>query len=186
MLWWQCIVSYNTVIIIEKHQETYGNTIDTNQMIYETKFKVKITGNTPNTDDKKNVEIAVTLKYLSNFWRTLEMLLINYEINLILSWSEDCVISSANGRGYFKIKNTKIYVPVATLSTQDYAKLLQATNQYLDFLIDRSFQGVNRFFVLSFENEGDRKIITKYYLSKVEIKNFKVIIWRKNFFWSAS
>ena len=116
-------------------------------MIYETKFKVKITGNTPNTDDKKNVEIAVTLKYLSNFWRTLEMLLINYEINLILSWSEDCVISSANGRGYFKIKNTKIYVPVATLLTQDYAKLLQATNQYLDFLIDRSFQGVNRFFV---------------------------------------
>ena len=106
MLWWQCIVSYNTVIIIEKHQEPYGNTIDTNQMIYETKFKVKITGNTPNTDDKKNVEIAVTLKYLSNFWRTLEMLLINYEINLILSWSEDCVISSANGRGYFKIKNT--------------------------------------------------------------------------------
>ena len=104
------------------------------------------------------------------------MLLINYEINLILSWSEDCVISSANGRGYFKIKNTKIYVPVATLSTQDYAKLLQATNQYLDFLIDRSFQGVNRFFVLSFENEGDRKIITKYYLSKVEIKNFKAII----------
>ena len=84
MLWWQCIVLYNTVIIIEKHQEPYGNTIDTNQMIYETKFKVKITGNTPNTDDKKNVGIAVPLKYLSNFWRTLEILLINYEINLIL------------------------------------------------------------------------------------------------------
>ena len=49
------------------------------------KFKVKVTGKTPNNDNEKNVEIMVPLKYLSNFWRTLEMPLINCEVNLILT-----------------------------------------------------------------------------------------------------
>ena len=102
------------------------------------------------------------LKYLSNFWRTLEIPLINRKINLILTWSEDCIISSATGATKFKITDTKLYVPVVTLSTQDNAKLLQQLksgfkrtinwnkcqtkvsterqNQYLDFLIDLSCQ----------------------------------------------
>ena len=54
------------------------------------KSKVKITGKTPNNGNTKNVEIIVPLKYLSNFWRTLEMPLINCEVNLILTWSQDC------------------------------------------------------------------------------------------------
>ena len=58
-------------------------------------FKVKITGQT-GIDGTKNVEIMVPLKYLSNFWRTLEMSLTNCEINLILTWSTDCVIVSTN------------------------------------------------------------------------------------------
>ena len=58
-------------------------------------FKLKITGQTGN-DGTKNVEIMVPLKYLSNFWRTLEMPLINCEINLILTWSTNCVIVSTN------------------------------------------------------------------------------------------
>ena len=53
------------------------------------------------------------------------MLLINCEVNLILTWSLTCVISSANGETKFKITETKLYVPVVTLSTQDNAKLLQ-------------------------------------------------------------
>ena len=68
------------------------------------------------------------LKYLSNFWRTLEMPLINCEINLISTWSEnwsESVISSATGETKFAITDTKFYVPVVTLSTQDNAKLLQ-------------------------------------------------------------
>ena len=56
------------------------------------KFKVKITGKTPAADNEKDVEIMVPLKYLSNFWRNLEMPLINSEINLILIWSSTCVI----------------------------------------------------------------------------------------------
>ena len=53
------------------------------------------------------------------------MQLINCEVNLILTWSKDCVISSAAGETKFKITDTKLYVPVVTLSTQDNAKLLQ-------------------------------------------------------------
>ena len=71
-------------------------------------FKVKITGQTGN-GGTKNVEIMVPLKYLSNFWRTLEMPLINCEINLVLTWSANCVIVSANKANQnstFAITNT--------------------------------------------------------------------------------
>ena len=112
------------------------------------------------------------LKCLSNFWGTLELTLINCEISLILTWSENFVISSETGKTKFTITDTKLYVPVINFSTQESAKLLQRLksgfkstinwniyqseasserkNQYLDFLIDPSFQGVNRLFVLSF------------------------------------
>ena len=123
------------------------------------------------------------------------MPLINCEINLVLTWSEDCVISSAAGAAKFKITDRKLYVPVVSLSTQDNEKLLQqlksgfkratnwnkyqpkvsteAPNQDLDFLIDPIFQGVNRL-VLSFENEDDRKVSTGYHLPKVEIKDYMI------------
>ena len=120
------------------------------------------------------------------------MPLINCEVNLILTWSKDCVITNSTGAGKFKITETKLYVPVVTLSTQDNAKLLQqlksgfrrtinwnkyqsdpkayAQNRYLNHLVNPSFQGVNRLFVLSFENEDDRISHSTYYLPKVEIK----------------
>ena len=157
------------------------------------KSKIKITGKTPNDGNTKDVEIIVPLKYLSNFWRTLEMPLINCEVNLILTWSKDCVISSATGETKFKITETKLYVPVVTLSTEDNAKLLQqlksgfkrtinwkkyesnvktfAQDRYLNHLINPSFQGVNRLLVLSFGNENNRTSHSTYYLRKVEIKN---------------
>ena len=65
------------------------------------------------------------LKYLSNFWKTLEILLINCEVNLILTWSTDYVISSATEETKFAMTDTKRYVPVVTLSAQDNAKLLE-------------------------------------------------------------
>ena len=85
---------------------------------------MKITGKTPPAGNAKDVEIVVPLKYLSDFWKTLEMSLINCEANLILTWSPTCVISSATGETKFKITETKLYVLVVTLSTQDNAKLL--------------------------------------------------------------
>ena len=139
------------------------------------KYKVKITGKTSDDGNIKDVETIVSLKYLSNFRRTLEMPLINCEVNLELTQPRDSVITNSNKAGKFAITETKLYVPVVTLSTQDNAKLIQqlksgfkrtinwnkyessvktfAQNRYLNYLINPSFQGVNRLFVLSFENE---------------------------------
>ena len=91
------------------------------------KFKVKITGKTGN-GGTKDVEIMVPLKYLSNFWRTLEMPLINCEVNLILTWSSSCVLIATvnpNQNATFATTDTKLYVPVVTLSTQENTKFLQ-------------------------------------------------------------
>ena len=74
--------------------------------------KVKITGRTPADGNTKDVEIIVPLKHLSNFWRTLEMPLINCEVNLELTWSRDCVITNSTGAGKFAITETKLYVLV--------------------------------------------------------------------------
>ena len=89
------------------------------------KYKVNITVKSPDNGNTKNVEIIVPLKYLSNFWRTLEMPLINCEVTLLLTWSKDCVITNSTGEGKFQITETNLYVPVVTLSTQDNVKLLQ-------------------------------------------------------------
>ena len=66
------------------------------------KFKVKITGKTPAADNEKDVEIMVPLKYLSHFWRTLELPLINCKVNFILTWSSTCVISNSTGAEHLK------------------------------------------------------------------------------------
>ena len=89
------------------------------------RHKLKITGKTPGNENTKNVEIMVPLKYLSNFWRTLEVPLINCKVTLLLTWSKDCVITNSTVAGKFQTTETKLYVPIVTLSTQDDAKLLQ-------------------------------------------------------------
>ena len=88
-------------------------------------FKSKITRKTPADRNTKKVEIIVPLKYLSVFWRALEMALIDFEVNLISTWSRDCVITNSEVEGKFSITETKLYVLVVTLSTQNNAKLLQ-------------------------------------------------------------
>ena len=131
------------------------------------------------------------------------MSFINCEVNLILTWSKDCVITNSTGAGKFKITERKHYVPVVTLSTQGNAKLLQllksgfkrtfnwnkyesslktfAQNRYLNHLINPSFQGVNRLSVLVFKNKNDRTSHSTCYLPKVEIKDYNVIIDGKTF-----
>ena len=85
------------------------------------KSKIKITGKTPNDDNTKDVEIIVPLRYLRNFWRTLEMPLINDEVNLILTWSSTCFITNSTDAGIFEITDAKLSALVVTLSTQDNA-----------------------------------------------------------------
>ena len=148
------------------------------------------------------VRTGVALKYLSNFRITLEM-----KINLILTWSITCFIidnSIAGQERIFTITDTNLYVPIITLSIQDNAKLLQqlksgfkrtinwnkyelkltvqAQNQYLDSVINPSSQGVNRLFVLSFQNNGSRTSYTIYNLPLVEVNCYNVVIDGRNFF----
>ena len=136
------------------------------------KFKQQITVQTGN-GGTNDVEIMAPLKYLSIFWRTLEVSLSNCEIFPQWKWSKNCILvagTAANENPEFKITDTKLYVSVVTLSTQDNIKLLkqleagfkrtinwnkyipkttnQAQNRCLDFLINPSFQGVNRRFVM--------------------------------------
>ena len=88
------------------------------------KSKARITESNPAAGNTKNVVIAVALKYLCNFWRTLKMPLINYEINLILTWTADCVISVATPATKFVITDIELYISVIFLPTQDNGKLL--------------------------------------------------------------
>ena len=149
----------------------------------------------------------VPLKYLNNFWRTLEMPLINCEVELILNWSANCVIIYTNIANQVPITETNLYVPVVTLSTEDNEKLLPelksgfkikiswnkylakpellARNQNINFLIEPRFQGVNRLFVLTFEHNNDNDLRAsnkRYYIPNIEIKDYNVMINGKNFF----
>ena len=133
--------------------------------------------------------------------------MINCEINLILTWYANCVIVStnnANQNATLPITNRRLYVPVVTLSTQDNSKLLQqlksgfkgvinwnkylpkpellAQNPNLNHLVEPSFQGVNRLFVLAFENDTQRTSAKGYYLPTVEIKDCNIMINGENFF----
>ena len=170
------------------------------------KFKAKIIGQTGN-DGTKDAEIIVPLKYLSNFWRTLGMPLINCEVILILTWSSTCVLIATgipNQNATFAITDTKLYAPVVTLSTQENTKFFQqlksgfkrvinwnkylskpellAQNPNLNHLAEPSFQGVNRLFVLAFENDDDRTSDDRYYLPTVKIKDYNIVINGENFF----
>ena len=60
----------------------------------------------------KNTKIIVSLKYLSNFWRLLEMPLINCKFHLELNWIEDCILSSTGNSAKFKITDAKLHVPI--------------------------------------------------------------------------
>ena len=170
------------------------------------KYKTSITGNTYNADDdddnydankvgKKETEIVIPLKYLSNFWRSLDIPLINCEVEIILTWSKNCVLADmtvANNPPTgleFQIKDTKLYVPVVTLSKENDIKLLeqlksgfkrtikwnkyrsqmtiQNNNNNLNYLIDRLF-------VLSFERIEENNVkkdyrdsFSHYYVPKV-------------------
>ena len=132
---------------------------------------------------------------------------INCEVNLILTRSSTCVIVSTNNAtqgATFTITNTRFYIPVVTLSTQENAKLLQQLksgfkrvinwNNYLskpellarypnlNHLVEPSFQEVNRLFVLEFENDALRTSAKRYYLPTVEIKDCNVLINGENRF----
>ena len=102
------------------------------------KYKTSITGKTANDGNAKEVEFSVSLNHLSNFWKTLDIPLINCEVSLSLTCSKYCVIADADPNANplvleirvpagatFEIEDTKPYAPVITLSTEDDNILLE-------------------------------------------------------------
>ena len=125
--------------------------------------------------NRNNVKIAVPLKYLSNFWRSLEKPLINCKVELSLKWDKNCISFSEDGNSVFAITDTKLYVPMVTLSAEENVKLSKllgkgfkrpiywnqykvipnktyAANGYIIKLFGSSYQGVKRLFVLAYDN----------------------------------
>ena len=143
------------------------------------KYKASIIGDTGDNGRKNGVKIAVPLKYLSNFSRSLEMPLINCKVELSLKWYERCLLTVAN-TATFKITDAKLYVPIVTLPVEGNSKLTKSLNEgfkrpiywneykvtpnkiveisavneekYIRELLDSSCQGVNIFFVLAYDN----------------------------------
>ena len=174
-------------------------------------YKVKLLGNpvVANNIARLNVRIVVPLKYLSNFFRSLEMPLINCKVKLNLTWKKECVLSNQAGDAVFIINDTKLYIPVATLSKEDNKDFIEqqnkgfqrsvywkeyktkeqnedANNNVFKYInLDPSFQGVNRLFVMGFSraaNEPERNSQQKYYLPRIDLNKYNVIIDGRNFY----
>ena len=201
------------------------------------KYKTSITGNAYNVDltiidgdgnqvtnpnydanrgGKNETKVVIPLKHLSDSWRSLDMPLINCEVELILTWTKngtlaDMTVANNPPTGLeFQITDTKLYVPVVTLSKENDIKLLeklktgfkktikwnkfrsqmtiQNNNNNLNYLYDPTFTNVNRLFVLSFERIEENNVkkdyrdsFSHYYVPKVQIKDFNVLIDGKSF-----
>ena len=207
----------------ELSDDAEDNNFDNIKLVNSNTFKYqnKITGNTYNVDagvdgydvnknGTQEAELAIPLKYLGNFWRALNIPLIN----------KNCVITSLEERQFdagppvvrdnsptgatLAINDCKLYIPVVTLSKDDETKLLtnlksgfkreiiwnkyrsqmttEAINNNLNILIDLTFTNVNRLFVLVYQNVDDRQSYDEFYLPKVMVKDYHVIIDKLAFF----
>ena len=179
------------------------------------KYKIKLLGNVTEVAGdaasvrRLNVKVVVPLKYLSNFFRSLKMPLINCKIKLNLTWKKECVFSTGAGEAVFIINDTKLYVPVVTLSKEDNKDFIEQQNkgfqksiywneyktketnedadanvfQYIN--LDPSFQGVNRLFVMAYnrvDGQPTRNGQRKYYLPRISLNKYNVIIDGRNFY----
>ena len=163
-----------------------------------------------------NVKVVVPLKYLSNFSRSLEMPLINCKIKLNLTWKKECVLSTIDddagnpeNNAVFIINDTKMYVPIVTLSKEDNKNFIEQHNKRFQRSIywneyktkeinenadpnvfkyinlDPLFQGVNRLLVMAYsraDGQPTRNGRKKYYLPRIDLKKYNVIIDGRNFY----
>ena len=173
-------------------------------------------GKTVNHNDGKNsvkdAKMVVPLKYLSNFWRSLEMPLINCKVHLELNWNEDYNLSSAGDSAKFEITGAKLHVSKVTLSTKDSVNLIKQLSigfkrsacwnnhqtkpekviekgKNLYKLLNVSFQGVRRLFVLAHvvfagaaNDEAGIKDNKNHFLPRGEIKNYDALIDGRDFY----
>ena len=97
-----------------EHSDNYSKTSGSLWQYHKDDSNNNLTDSESLNSKTKDVEIIAPLKFLCNFWRTLEMPLINYEVNLILIWSSTFVITNCTGAGRFEITDIKLYVPIVT------------------------------------------------------------------------
>ena len=196
------------MIIIQIHQEAYGTLRDEVPMnnadlstdnSQSLKYKAALVEKTANHNDGKSsvkeAKIAVLLKYLSNFWRSLEMPLINCKFHLELNWIKDYILSTAGNSAKFEITDAKLHIPTVTLSTKDSVNLTKQLSEgykrsvywnrcqaklakvmgkgkNLYELLNVSFQGVKRLYILAYVaadaviDEADIKNNKKYFLPR--------------------
>ena len=169
-----------TIILILKRDEiTKDADVTNDDNAPSFKHKASLIGDTGNNERKNGIKIAVPLKYLSNFWRSLETPLINCNVELSLKWYERC-LQTATTTATFRIIDAKLYVPIVTLSIEYNCTLTKLLNEgfkrpiywneykvtpnkvaeisavnevtYIRELLDSSCQGVKRLFVLAHNN----------------------------------
>ena len=174
------------------------------------KYKVNLLGSAVPTNliVRRNLKIVIPLKYLSNFFRSLEMPLINCKIKLNLTWKKECVLSTDAGEAVFMINDTKLYVPVVTLSKEDNKDFIEQQNKgfqrsiywneyktkeinedadanvFMYINLDPSFQGVNRLFAMAYNRangQPTRNGKRKYYLPRISLNKY-VLIDGRNFY----
>ena len=180
------------------------------------KYKIKLLGNIDQLAadaarvGRLNVKVVVPLKYLSSFFRSLEMPLINCKIELNVAWKKECVLSTAADEAVFIINDTRLYIPVVTLSKEGNKDFIEQQNKgfqrsiywneyktkeqtedgnansvkYIN--LDPSFQGVNRLFVMAYDradaSRATRNGQRKYYLPGIDLNKYNVIIDGRNFY----
>ena len=175
------------------------------------KYKVSLLGNPVLVGNitKRSGKVVVPIKYLSNFFRSLEVPLINCKIKVNLTWKKECVLSNQDGAVVFIINDTKLYVPVVILSKEDNKDFIEQQNKgfqrsiywneyktkeinenananVLKYInLDPSFHGVNRLFVMAYNRENGqptRNGQRKYYLPRIDLEKYNVIIDGRNFY----
>ena len=171
---------YNLIEYSDNYSHTSGSLWQfkrDEQPIDNNRAFINITGDTVADGvnrKKENVKIVVPLKYLSSFWRSLEMSLINCKVEFSLEWYEECILSTSGTVATFEITDAKLYVPIVTLITEDKTKLSKLLsegfkrlicwdeykvisnknyneNEYTRERLDASIQGVNRLFVFPYK-----------------------------------
>ena len=207
-----------TIILVSSNSFQYKNKIIGNMYNVDSRIvpaaggaRVANPNYDANNSGKENVELAIPLKYLGNFWRALNIPLISCEVSLELKWNKTCVKSNqqigvnldggntaASTNATLAINDCKLYIPVVTLSKDDEIKLLtylksgftreiewnkyrsqmttEAVNNNLNILVDPTFTNFNRLFVLPYQNAEDRQSFSQFYLPKVMVKDYNVII----------
>ena len=213
------VVNSNT---FKYKNEIIGNTYDVDARISKPAGNGQINNliYTAHNEGTQEIDLAIPLKYLGNFWRALNIPLISCEVSLELKWDKNCVKTSKEQRDIgggnrenaptgatLEIKKCELYVPVVTLSKDDEIKLLtnlksgfkreiiwnkyrsqmtaEVANNNLNILVDPAFSNINRLFVLTYGVDDDnwnRKSYSQFYIPKVMVKDYNVIIDKLAFF----